>query len=193
MALLSIFRRNPLKHLDKRKLREAEVKLKAKSNQLQEDVQHIEENIEFLFLKSKKGKSKLDDTTLARRIRTLTQKREMKVAAQAEIEKEITAVSNLLIVQEHEADLKAAGMWDPLQKVEPERLERYLADMQLKQQDQETQTKMITEMTSAVLQPSVEPDEDLNDILKVMDALKEGSMEPNAAREKVIRNTEEKE
>ncbi len=191
MALPNIFRKNPIKNLDQRNLREAEVKLKVKSDQLQDDIKQIENEIEHLFQKSKASKSQIDDLTIARRIKTQTQKREMKVAAQAEVEKEITALSNLLIIKEHESDLKATGQWDALQNIPPEHLEKYLSEIQLNQEDRQHQIQMITEMTSTALNPSMEPDEGLDDILKAMEALKEGSMEPETARENVTRKEEE--
>ena len=187
MGLSNIFRKNPLKKLDQRNLRETEVKLKIKSNQLQDEIKRIEAEIEGLFQKSKKGKSKVDDLTIARRIKTQTQKREMKVTAQAEVEKEITAVSNLLIIIEHEADLKATGDWDSLQQIPPEQLEKHLAEIQLSQEDRQSQVSMITEMTSVALNPSMDQEEGLEDILKAMDALKEGNMEPETARENVTK------
>ncbi len=191
MDLSSIFRKNPLKNLDQRNLREAEVKLKVKSNKLQDDIKRVENEIDSLFQKSKQGKSRVDDLTIARRIKTQTQKREMKVAAQAEVEKQIMAVSNLLIIKEHEDDLITTGDWDALQKLPPEQLEKHLSEIQLNQEDRQNQVRMITEMSSSALIPSMEPEDGLEDILKTMDALKEGNMEPEAARQNVTKQEEE--
>ena len=191
MALFNIFRRNPIKHLNQNRLREAEVTLKVRSRELLEEVARIENEIKHLFQKSKEVSGRLEEISLANRIKTLTQEREMKAIAQAKVEKELAAVSNLLIIKEHEADLKAAGVWEPLQKVPPERLEGYLTGLQLDQQDSEARVKTITELTSAAFKPSAEQEEGLEGILKVMDALKEGKLEPEAAKELMTKKEEE--
>ena len=111
----------------------------------------------------------------------------MKGVAQTKTEKELSAVSNLLIIKEHEKDLKAAGIWEPLQKVPPEQLEQRLADLQLQQQDRESRVTTITEITSTAFETNGEPDEGLEDILKAMSAIKEGSLEPETAKEQTIK------
>jgi len=100
-------------------------------------------------------------------------------------------VSNLLIIKEHEADLKAAGVWEPLQKVPTEQLEDYLTTLHLSQQDREARVKTIAEMASTAFKPAEDREEGLEDILKVMEALKEGTLEPEAAKEIVTKKEEE--
>ena len=191
MALSNIFRRNPIKSLDHKKLKETETILRAKSRELLIEIKRIENEIKLTFEKSKQASSRLEETSLARIIKTLTQKREMKAAALAKVEKELAAVSNLLIIKEHEADLKAAGVWEPLQKLPPEKLEPYLTGLQLNQQDREARVKTITDMTSSMFKPFGEPEEGLEDILQVMDALKQGKMEPEAAKDIMTKKEEE--
>jgi len=191
MALLNIFRRNPLKSLSRDKLKEMEIKLKVKSEQLTKEVADIEREIQYLFERSKGVKSRLEEISLANRIKTLAQKKEMKVAAHAELERELRAVGNLLVIKEHEADLRAAGVWEPLQKMPPDVLERYLIEMRLDAQDREARIKAVTEMTASVLKPGVEYEEGLEDILKVMQEVREGKLEPEAAKEAVMRERPE--
>ena len=191
MALLNIFKKNPLKSLDQKKLKEAEVTLKLKSRELLGEISHIDREIKEIFNKSKEVDSRMGEISLANRIKTLTQKREMKTAAQARIEMELSAVSNLLIVKEHEADLKAAGIWEPLNKLPPNQLERQLAELQLDKQDRDSRVKTITELTSTAFTASREQEEGLEDILKAMESIKEGTMEPEAAKEMVVKQEEE--
>jgi len=191
MSLTNIFRRNPIKNLDQKKLKEAEVTLRVRSKELLEEVARIENEIKRLFEKSKEAGSRLNEITIANRIKTLTQKGKMKSMAQSSVEKELTAVTNLLIVKEHEADLKTAGTWELLQKVPSEQLEEHLAGLQLEKQDGESRAKTITDMTFAAFQPSDEQEEDVEEILKVMHAIKEGKLEPEAAKEIVTKKVEE--
>lgn len=190
MALLNIFRKNPIEKLSRDKLRETELRLKVKSEKLTGEVSEIEAQVQHLFQKSKEAKSRLEEISLANRIKTLIQKKDMKAAAHAELEKELRAVSNLLIIKEHEADLKAAGVWEPLQKAPPEELERYLIEMKLKAEDRQATVRMATDLTSSMLKPAAEHEEGLEDILAVMREVREGKLEPEAAGKMV---TEEKE
>lgn len=193
MDLSKIFKRNPLKSVDPKKLKEGEVTLKLKSKELLAEISYIDREIQDIFNKSKEVDSRIREISLARRIKTLTQKREMKTSAQARIEKELSAVSNLLIIKEHEDDLKAAGIWEPLNKVPPEQLEQRLAELQLDQEDRESRVKTITELTSKAFTASGEQEEGLDDILKAMESIKEGTMEPEAAKEKFVKQQEEEE
>ncbi|MCL0088998.1 hypothetical protein M1O53_01285 [Dehalococcoidia bacterium] len=190
MALLSIFRKNPIEKLSRDKLKEMELRLKVKSGKLTAEVAEIEAQVQQLFQKSKEAKSRLEEISLANRIKTLAQKKDMKGAAHADLEKEIRAVSNLLIVKEHQADLQAAGVWEPLQKVAPEELEKYLIEMKLKAEDRQGTVRMATDLTSSMLKPAVEHEEGLEDILAVMREVREGKLEPEDAGKMV---TEEKE
>ena len=183
MALIDIFRKNPIESLDPKKLRTTESTLKTKSRELLLEVERIENEIKLNFEKSKKSSSRLEEKTLAARIKTLMQKCEMKSAAHAKVEKELTAISNLLIIKEHEADLKAAGVWESLRKVSPDKLQDHLTELQLVQEDREDQVKTITEMTSSMFKPVDSQEEELGDILKVMDAIKQGEMEPETAKD----------
>lgn len=187
MTLIDIFRKNPIDKLDPKKLKTSEGTLKLKSRELLLEVERIENEIKLIFERSKKAKSRLEETTLARRIQTLTQQCEMKSAAHAKIEKELTAISNLLIIKEHEDDLKSAGVWNFLRKVSPDKLQEHLTELQLAQEDRGDQVQTITEMTSSIFEPVSPQEEELGDILRVMDAIKQGEMEPEAAKDMITR------
>jgi hypothetical protein len=132
VALLNILRKNPIEKLSQDKLREMEIRLKVKSEKLTGEISEIEAQVQHLFQKSKEARSRLEEISLANRTKTLVQKKDMKAAAHAGLEKELRAVSNLLIIKEHEADLKATGVWEPLQKAPPEELEKYLIEIKKK-------------------------------------------------------------
>ena len=116
-------------------LRVMEIKLNSKIDDLQSEVRKIEKEIQILFEKARNARSKSEEISIARRIETLLQKKEMKLNTQARLEKELRAVSNLLIIKEHEEDLKSAGVWDKLRKLKPEELENWLISKNLEAKD----------------------------------------------------------
>jgi hypothetical protein len=193
MPLFNIFGKNPIKKLRHDELKDMELSLKVKSERLTKEVIEIDREIQQLFEKSKEAKSHLEEIDLASRIKTLAKKKEMKVAAHAELERELRAVSNLLVIKEYEVDLKAAGVWEPLQKIAPEELQKYLIDKKLEAEDRQGAVKAITELTGSVFRPTTEHEEDLDDILAVMREVKEDKLKPETASERISKQREEKE
>lgn len=193
MPLFSMFNRNPIKKLRHDELKEMELSLKVRSERLTKEVGEIDFEIQQIFERSKEAKSHLEEIDLASRIRTLAKKKEMKVAAHAELERELRAVTNLLVIKEYEADLKAAGVWEPLQKIAPEELQQYLIDRKLEAEDRQGAVQAITELTGSVFKPTTEHDEDLDDILAMMRQVKEDKLKPETASERISKEKEGKE
>ena len=176
--------KNPIESMSIDELKIMEIKLTNKIEELQTEVRSIEKEIQILFEKAKNAKSKSEEVSLARRIKTLLQKKEMKLNAQAQLEKELRAVSNLLILKEYEEDLKSAGVWDKLRKLDPEQLEKWLISKNLEAKNRDELVSSVIEMTSMAME--VEYEEDLYEILDAIRAVKEGNMEPEDA-EKMLR------
>ena len=176
--------KNPIESMSIDELKIMEIKLTNKIEELQAEVRNIEKEIQILFEKAKNAKSKSEEVSLARRIKTLLQKKEMKLNAQAQLEKELRAVSNLLILKEYEEDLKSAGVWDKLRKLDPEELEKWLILKNLEAKNRDELVSSVIEMTSMAME--VDYEEDLDEILDAIRAVKEGNMEPEDA-EKMLR------
>ena len=176
--------KNPIESMSIDELKIMEIKLTNKIEELQAEVRNIEKEIQILFEKAKNAKSKSEEVSLARRIKTLLQKKEMKLNAQAQLEKELRAVSNLLILKEYEEDLKSAGVWDKLRKLDPEELEKWLISKNLEAKNRDELVSSVIEMTSMAME--VDYEEDLDEILDAIRAVKEGNMEPEDA-EKMLR------
>jgi len=187
MNLLSkIFsRKNTIDDYSVEELREMEIKLNHKIEALLREVGAIEKEIQALFEKARKAKSRSEEVSLANRIKTLSQRKKMKLNAQAQLEKELRAVSNLLILKEHETDLRQAGVWDDLKKLSPQEVESYLISMRLEAEDRDQLISSVIEMTSQAMAQGVETDEELEDILSTIRAVKEGELEPEQA-ERVV-------
>jgi len=165
--------KNPVESMEVDNLRVMEIKLNSKIEDLQAQTKSIENEIQVLFEKAREAKTKSEELSLARKIKTLSQKKEMKLAAQAQLEKELRAVSNVLILKEHEQDLKAAGVWENLSKLKPEELENWLISKNLEAKDRDELVSSVVDMTSMAMETGVEYEEDLDDILDAIRAVKE--------------------
>lgn len=179
--------KNPVESMSIDELRIMEIKLNKKIEELQSEVKQIENEIQVLFEKARVARTKSEEVSLARRIKTLTQKKEMKLAAQAQLEKELRAVSNVLILKEHEQDLKSAGVWDKLKRLKPEQLESWLISKNLEAKDRDEIVTSVVEMTSMAMTAGVSYEEDLDEILEAIRAVKSGDMEPDEAERVVSR------
>lgn len=180
--------RNPIESMGIDELRIMEIKLNKKIEDLQNDVRQIESEIQMLFERARTAKTKSEEISFARRIKTLSQKKEMKLAAQAQLEKELRAVSNVLILREHEQDLKSAGVWDKLKKLKSEQLESWLISKNLEAKDRDEIVTSVVEMTSMAMNIGISYEEDLDEILETIKAVKSGDMEPDEAEKVVSRN-----
>lgn len=180
--------KDPVESMTTEDLRLMEIKLNRKIDELQAEVREAENEISKLFEKARASKSKSEELILARRIKTVSQKKEMKIAAQAKLDKELRTVSNILILKEHKADLQAAGIWEKVKKLEPEKLENWLVNQNLEAQDRDSIVSSIIDMTSTAMQVGVEQEDDLDDILSAIRAFKEGDLVPDEAEEAVNEN-----
>ncbi len=182
--------KDPIDSMKTEELRVMEIKLNRKIEDLQAEVRATESEVAKLFEKAKAAKSKSEELTLARRIKTVSQRKEMKIAAQAKLDKELRAVSNMLILKEHQADLQATGVWDKVKKLEPEKLESWLVNQNLEAQDRDEIVSSVIDMTSTAMLTGVEQEEDLDDILSAIRAVKDGDLDPEEAEETVNENKE---
>ncbi|MFO7966093.1 MAG: hypothetical protein R6U44_00645 [Archaeoglobaceae archaeon] len=183
--------KNPVESMNIEELKEMEIKLNNKSDNLQKEVNEIENEIQVLFEKAREAKTKSEEQSFARKIKTLSQKKDMKLSAQGQLEKELRAVSNVLILKDHKSDLKSAGVWDKISKLKPEELENWLISKNLEARDRHDLVSSVVEMTSSAMNTGEEPDDDLEDILDTIRSVKKGDMEPDEAREKVSKEQEE--
>lgn len=192
MPFFGLFRGNPLKHLDLDQLKRKERVLRLKSAEMAKDIDTVEREIQALFQQGKTAGGRAQEISIANSIKTLGKKKEMNVAAHTQIERELAAVNNLIIVGEHEKDLKVAGVWESLGKIPPEKLEKHLIDLQLVRKDRAEVVRTITGMTEDSLKPVEKPEEGLEDILKAMDAVKEGGLSPEIAEANLAAKEKEK-
>ncbi len=180
MSLLSrLFgARNPVDSMSPKDLRVMEIQLTRRIDEIAGEAKRVDAEIALLLEKARSPLSKSEEISLARRIKTLSQKKEMKLAAHAQLDKELRAVSNILILKEHEADLRSAGVWNQVKDLEPAALEDWLVKKNLEGQNRSDLITTITQMTSSAMAIGVEEDEELDEILHVIRAVKDGSLDP---------------
>ncbi len=170
--------KNPVDSMGPKDLRVMEIQLTRRIDEIAGEAKRVDTEIALLLEKARSPLSKNEEISLARRIKTLSQKKEMKLAAHAQLDKELRAVSNILILKEHEADLKSAGVWNQVKDLDPDVLEDWLIKKNLEGQSRSDLVTTITQMTSSAMSIGVEEDEELDEILDVIRAVKDGSLDP---------------
>jgi hypothetical protein len=165
---------NPIDTLSLDDLKITEIQLNKKVDDIHAEVRRIDLDVERNYDLAKKSTSQSEEVSYARRIKTLLLKKEGKLASQAQIEKELRAVSNLVILKEREKDLPS-DVVKKLKKLDPDQMEKYLIGKKLDTMNDDAQIDAIIDMTSGTMEVGVEPEEDLTEILDTIRAGKEGS------------------
>jgi hypothetical protein len=165
---------NPIDTLTLDDLKVTEIQLNKKVDDIHAEVRRIDLDVERNYDLAKKSTSQSEEVSYARRIKTLLLKKEGKLASQAQIEKELRAVSNLVILKEREKDLPS-DVVKKLKKLDPEQMEKYLIGKKLDTMNDDAQIDAIIDMTSGTMEVGVEPEEDLTEILDTIRAGKEES------------------
>ncbi len=191
MGIYKLLKAGDLDSLKIKDLRLMEIKLNKKIDDLNDETRGTEETIRRLFGKARETTTKSEEITIANRIRTLNQKKDMKQSAVIQLEKELRGVSNLLILKENERDLKESGAWKKLEKMKPEKMEKWLTTKTLEQRTRQDTISTIVSMTSEAME-SVDYDEDLDDILDTIREVKRGDLEVEDASKKVMKEEEKK-
>jgi hypothetical protein len=165
---------NPIDTLSLDDLKVTEIQLNKKVEDIHAEVRRIDQDVQRNYDLAKKSTSQSEEVSYARRIKTLLLKKEGKLASQAQIEKDLRAVSNLVILKEREKDLPSHVV-KKLKKLDPEQMEKYLIGKKLDTMNDDAQIDAIIDMTSGTMQVGVEPEEDLTEILDTIRAGKEDS------------------
>jgi hypothetical protein len=165
---------NPIDTISLDDLKVTEIQLNKKIDDIHAEVRRIDLDVERNYDLAKKSTSQSEEVSYARRIKTLLLKKEGKLASQAQIEKELRAVSNLVILKEREKDLPS-DVVKKLKKLDPDQMEKYLIGKKLDTMNDDAQIDAIIDMTSGTMEVGVEPEEDLTEILDTIRAGKEGS------------------
>lgn len=166
---------DPIDSLKLDDLKITEIQLNKKVDDLHAEIRRIDSEVSGNYDLAKAAPSESEQVSYARRIKTLLQKKEMKISAQAQIEKELRAVSNIIILKEREKDLPA-DVLKKLKSIDPVQMEKFLISHKLDTMSDDAQLNSIIDMTSSTMEVGVEPEDDLSDILDTIRAGKEGAV-----------------
>ena len=175
---------NPIDTFSLDELKVTEIQLNKKVEEIHAEVRRIDLEVQHNYDLAKESTSKSEELSFARRIKTLLQKKEMKISSQSQIEKQLRAVSNILILKEREKDLPA-DVLKRLKKIDPEKMEHYLISQKLDAMNDDAQINAITDMTSGTMEVGIEAEDDLSDILDTIRSGKEGSVTASPEPSKV--------
>ena len=178
---------NPIDSLTLDELKVTEIQLNKKIDDIHAEIRRIDQDVQRTYDLAKESTSKSEEVSYARRIKTNLQKKEMKLSTQAQIEKDLRAVSNILILKEREKDLPA-DVVRKLKKLDPEKMEKYLIGKNLDTMNDDAQINSIIDMTSGTMEVGVEPEDDLTDILDTIRSGKEVSATASPEPAKVKKN-----
>jgi len=186
--LSSLFGRgNPIDTISLDELKITEIQLTKKVDDIHAEVRRIDEEVSRNYDLAKAASSESEQVSYARRIKTLLQKKEMKLSTQAQIEKELRAVSNLVILKDREKDLPS-DVVKKLKKLDPDQMEKYLIGKKLDTLNDDAQISAIIDMTTSTMEVGIEPEDDLSDILDIIRAGKEGAVNASPELSKVKKN-----
>jgi len=186
VGIYKLLKGGDIESLKIKDLRLMEIKLNKKIDDLNEEIRSIANTIQSLFQKARETTTQSEEISIANRIKTLSQKKEMKQSAIMQLEKELRGVSNLLILKENERDLKESGAWKKLKNMKPEKMEKWLTSKTLEQRDRQELLDTVVSMTSEAME-SVDYDEDLDEILDTIREVKGGNIEVEDASKKVMK------
>jgi hypothetical protein len=162
------------------KIRDAH--LSKKADELRYEIFLIEDRIKELYREAGNSESESEEVSIARRIESLTYRREVKLSSQISLENESRALSNLIALKEHEITLKNAGLWNNLSAAKPEKLELWLNKMNLRNKDRNGIIGEIISITSESAElTGEESGGDLDHILKNIKSVRKGELDPEDA------------
>ncbi|NMB78723.1 MAG: hypothetical protein GYA23_06465 [Methanomicrobiales archaeon] len=179
---------NPIDSFSMDELKTTEIQLNKKVEDIHAEVRRIDAEVQRTYDKAKASTSKSEEVSYARQIKTLLAKKELKLNSLGQVDKDLRAVSNILILKEREKDLPLEVV-KKLKKIDPEKMEGFLIKKKLDTMNDDAQLSAIIDMTSDTLSVGVEEEDDLSDILDTIRAGKESSSSPpefSAARKKEL-------
>jgi thiamine phosphate synthase YjbQ (UPF0047 family) len=178
---------NPIDTFSIDELKVTEIQLNKKVETIHAEVRRIDQEVQRTYDLAKESSSKSEEVSYARQIKTFLQKKEMKLSSLAQIDKDLRAVSNILILKEREKDLPV-DVVRKLKKLDPEKMEKYLIGKKLDTMNDDAQIDAIIDMTSSTMEVGVEAEDDLGDILDTIRAGKEGAVNASPESAKVKKN-----
>lgn len=176
------WRRKTIDAIPIKELKAGEAQLTARIKNIQNEITDLEIKKSQLWEQAKKTKSRDEEISIARKIKGTSDEQKMKRDAQARLEKQRHAVSNIIIARDHNEDIRDSSL-----DIDPENVENWLAENKVKAEEQARKSSMIIEYTSSSMSTNSidEVDEELQDILDVISTSKEEYLSPDLSQKTV--------
>ena len=179
---LSFRSKNPL-DMSLDKIMESKIKLDISIKKLESEILEIDNQITMLFEKAKEAKSKSEELTIATKIKTLNQKKKQLQNSHALLNKQMRFINNILVIKENKKILKSTPLWNTLRSMSPEELEEHLIKMKIDSENLIGTLNTALGITDNMLSSaSEEHDDDIQDILSAIQAVKEGELDVEGAK-----------
>jgi len=176
------------------KIRESKIVLDVKIRKLEGEILEIDRRIAKLFERAKNTESKSEELTIATEIKTLSQRKKQLQNSHALLNKQMRFIDNLLIIKENEEILKSTPLWNILRSMSPQELEMYLIEMKINNENIIEKLNSALGITEDMLSSaSEEYDEDIQNILSTIQAVKEGELDVEDAKVLISKKEEERE
>lgn len=177
--LSSLFgERNPIDSFKLDDLKVTEIQLDKKVEDIHAEVRRIDQEVRRNYEMARGSASTSEEVSYARHIKTLLLKKDAKLSTQSQLEKELRAVSNVVILKQREKDLPASIL-KKIKSIDPDQMEHYLLSMNLDEMGDDEQLSKIISMTSSTMEVGVEPEDDLTEILATIRAGKTEESAPS--------------
>jgi len=194
MGIRDVFgRRSTVEKLSLRELQEEEIRLRNRLERLKKDINAIEKKKKELFQQGI-GADKLKKKMLAQEIKSLDMEEKLKLKEFTTAQKQYTLIKNLIVVKRYERELREAGVWDKLKRVEPGELERALIRINLDGKefnDMVESLNRVFEMEIAEFEEG--EDETERELFEAWAQVESGEAEPEEVVEKVLKAETEEE
>lgn len=170
---------NPIDSISLDDLKITQIQLTKKVDDIHVEIRRNDEEVQRYYALAKDTTSTSEERSYAGRIKTLLLQKDAKLTTQAQREKELRVLSNIIIIKEQETDLPA-GVLKRLYSLSPEEMEKKLIGISLDRSDRTKTLDLLGGMTSSSIGSSVEEDDDdLADILSTIREGKNQSAPPN--------------
>lgn len=179
--------KNPLSKLSENDFKMMFAKLEHQKNLFERELRSVDKEIMKNTQTAKTAESEMDRDFATRRLNSNYAQKKSVLDNLQKIENEHRAVSNLLIIKEHERLLKKDGVWSRLSKIDPEKLFSWLAESQINATNKEAIVQQIIQMTEDAMQntTSAAPstDKTLDEVLEAIGEVKVDEEEPASTDE----------
>ena len=168
-------RKNPLERLSLSQLREEEKTLELQANRTYRALETLLQKKHTLFMDGV-GQDRLKKELLALKIQELDVTARLKVKMFQSITRRRSFISNLVVLKEAQNELRATPIWNKLQQLSPDELERALVRVELRDSTLDDLVSRLNEVFEASAESVHESTNSQNPIMVAWSKMEEGNI-----------------